>query len=241
MTIAGARILGVISDLPRLMPLHHVDEIFITMPSAGGRETSRVLALAHEAGVSCRILPGVTQVLSGESHSRVFEPCRSKTCFVEKHIELDLPASYIESATVLVTGAGGSIGSELVRQVALLDPGRVILFGHGENSLHQLDQGERRNARPESGLQHRGRGHTRSGQGRVRDRTYRPAVVFHAAAHKHVPMMERHPDEAVLNNVVGTRNMAEAARGAGVQRFVNVSTDKAVHPSSILGIDEVTR
>jgi FlaA1/EpsC-like NDP-sugar epimerase len=235
LTIAGARILGVISDLPRLLPLHHVDEIFITMPSAGGRETSRVLALAHEAGVSCRILPGVTQVLSGDITLAGVRDVQVEDLLRREQVEPHLPASYIESATVLVTGAGGSIGSELVRQVALLDPGRVVLFGHGENSLYEVEREIVATLpRLDSNIV----------VGDIRDRakveyvigTYRPDVVFHAAAHKHVPMMERDPDEAVLNNVVGTRNLAEAARGAGVQRFVNVSTDKAVHPSSILGM-----
>jgi FlaA1/EpsC-like NDP-sugar epimerase len=149
--------------------------------------------------------------------------------------ELDLPASYIEGHTVLVTGAGGSIGSELVRQVARLSPGRIVLFGHGENSLYDI-QRELLATMPELDFA--------VVIGDIRDRakiayameTHQPDVVFHAAAHKHVPLMERDPDEAVLNNVGGTRNLAEAARVAGVTRFVNVSTDKAVHPASVLGV-----
>ena len=151
-----------------------------------------------------------------------------------KPIELDLPASYIKDRTVLVTGAGGSIGSELVRQAALFEPANVILFGHGENTLHQLHQElqvSMPNLRATLVL------------GDIRDRAkidyvmrkFEPSVVFHAAAHKHVPLMEEDPDEAVLNNVGGTRNIAEAALGAGVDRFVNVSTDKAVRPVSMLG------
>jgi FlaA1/EpsC-like NDP-sugar epimerase len=143
--------------------------------------------------------------------------------------------TYIEDRIVLATGAGGSIGSELVRQVARLGPRKVILFGHGENSLFQIER-ELLATVPTLDFT--------VVLGDIRDRAkieytmdaFSPDVIFHAAAHKHVSLMEGDPDEAVLNNVAGTRNLAEAARLAGVRRFVNVSTDKAVHPASMLGI-----
>jgi FlaA1/EpsC-like NDP-sugar epimerase len=152
-------------------------------------------------------------------------------------VELELSGSgdYVSDRVVLVTGAGGSIGAEIVRQVARLGPSKIVLFGQGENSLHALD-GELAREMPtlERAVV----------VGTVRDRTkldetmaaFRPHVVFHAAAHKHVPLMEHHPDEAVLNNVAGTRNVAEAALDAGVRRYVNISTDKAVKPVSMVGV-----
>lgn len=146
-------------------------------------------------------------------------------------VDLSAVRGYLADKTVLVTGAGGSIGSELVRQVAHCDVRRVIALGRGENSLYRLleglrDEGIRVNiipviadVRDEASLEHVFRIH-------------RPQVVFHATAHKHVPLMERNPDQAVLNNVVGTQNVAEAAVRHGVERFVNISTDKAVNPTS---------
>jgi FlaA1/EpsC-like NDP-sugar epimerase len=235
LTIAGMRVLGNVRDLPRLVLENWIDEVLITMPAAGGKATSRVLGLAREAGVGCRILPGITQVLSGDATLAGVREVQVEDLLRRPLVELDVPASYIEGRTVLVTGAGGSIGSELVRQVALLGPRKVVLFGHGENSLYDIQRELLAMApAPEFTVV----------LGDIRDRvkidyameTFRPEVVFHAAAHKHVPLMEANPDEAVLNNVAGTRNLAEAARDAGVQRFVNVSTDKAVHPSSMLGI-----
>jgi FlaA1/EpsC-like NDP-sugar epimerase len=235
LTIAGMRVLGVLEDLPRVVKEEVVDEVLITMPAAGGRETSRVFRLAQRAGVVCRILPGITQVLSGDATLAGIREVQVEDLLRRPPVELDVPASYLEGRTVLVTGAGGSIGSELVRQVARLGPRKIVLFGHGENSLYDI-QRELLATVPKLSFT--------VVLGDIRDRvkidyaieTFRPEVVFHAAAHKHVPLTENNPDEAVLNNVTGTRNLAEAARAAGVQRFVNVSTDKAVHPSSMLGI-----
>ena len=234
LSVAGTRVLGRIEDLPRMVRAHRIDEVFITMPSAGGRETRRIAELARSANIECRILPGITQVLSGSVTLAGVRPVQVEDLLRREPIELDLPASYITGRTILVTGAGGSIGSELVRQTALLDPAHIILFGHGETALHRIHQ-ELIFSVPER--------RTTIVIGDVRDRVkidyvmrkFQPSVVFHAAAHKHVPLMEGDPDEAVLNNVGGTRNLASAALQARVERFVNVSTDKAVRPNSMLG------
>ena len=234
LSVAGKKVLGRIEDLPRVVDDHEIEIVFITLPSAGGRTTRRIVELARLADVECRILPGITQVLSGDTNLSGIRAVHVEDLLRRNPIGLDLPASYIKDRTVLVTGAGGSIGSELVRQAAGFEPSHIILFGHGENSLHQLDHELRLstpNLRPTLVI------------GDVRDRakvdhvmrTFEPSVVFHTAAHKHVPLMESHPDEAVLNNVGGTRNLAEAAAQSGVDRFVNVSSDKAVRPSSMLG------
>ena len=234
LTIAGVRVLGVVQDLPRVVQEHAVDQVLIAMPAAGGKATSQVLGLARQAGAGCRILPGITQVLSGDVTLAGVREVQVEDLLRREPVKLDLPAAYIEGRIVLVTGAGGSIGSELVRQVARLSPANVVLFGRGENSIHDI-QRELLATLPNLPFA--------VVIGDIRDRTkiarvmdmYRPDVVFHAAAHKHVPLMEGDPDEAVLNNVGGTRNLAEAALAADVRRFVNVSTDKAVHPASVLG------
>ncbi|HTG48186.1 MAG TPA: nucleoside-diphosphate sugar epimerase/dehydratase [Actinomycetota bacterium] len=233
--IAGTDVLGGIDDLPQVVKEHQVDEVLISMPAAGGRATKRVVDVASAADVPCRILPGVTQVLLGEAQLAGLRPVKVEDLLRRKPVPLDLPPSYLEGRTALVTGAGGSVGSELVRQIASAGPGKVILFGHGENTLHDIGR-ELQNTLPELDFT--------IVVGDIRDRIkvlnvmerFRPSVVFHAAAHKHVPLMEADPDEAILNNVAGTRNVAEAALAAGVTRFVNVSTDKAVHPASMLGV-----
>ena len=235
LTIAGTRVLGAIGDLPRVAHDYLIDEILITMPSAAGEATRRVVELARKAGVDCRILPGITQVLSGDAQLAGVRRVEVDDLLRREPVELELSTDYIAGHTVLVTGAGGSIGSELVRELGHLGPGTLVLFGHGENSLHKIQQ-ELVTSMPELDFT--------VVVGDIRDRAklthvmgkYQPDVVFHAAAHKHVPMMESDPDEAVLNNVAGTRNLAEAALVAGVRRFVNISTDKAVNPASMLGI-----
>jgi len=236
LTVAGLPVLGTIDDLWTVCRAHQIDEVLITMPSASGKVTRRVVESALRAGVPCRILPGVTEILAGHVDLHLVRDVQVEDLLRRAPAELDLVGSgdYLAGQVVLVTGAGGSIGSEVVRQVARLTPAHVILYGQGENSLHAVEQ---ELARDLPGLK-------RSViVGTIRDRvkiervmtTFSPSVVFHAAAHKHVPMMERHPDEAILNNVGGTRNVAEAALAAGVHRFVNVSTDKAVNPSSMVG------
>ncbi len=233
--IAGSSVLGGVEDLPRVAKERLVDEVLITMPAAGGKATRRVVEVARDAGVGYRILPGVTQVLLGEAQLAGIRAVKVEDLLRRKPVPLELPASYLQDRTALVTGAGGSVGSELVRQIAGAQPGKVILFGHGENTLHDIGR-ELRSTVPELDFT--------IVIGDIRDRTkvmntmeqFQPSVVFHAAAHKHVPLMEADPDEAILNNVAGTRNVAEAALANGVARFVNVSTDKAVHPASMLGV-----
>ena len=236
-TVSGLPVLGRIADLAAVCAVRWIDEVLIAMPSAPGRETRRVVEAARAAGVPCRILPGVTAILAGDFGVHSVREVLVEDLLRRRPAALDFSSTgdYLRGSSILVTGAGGSIGAEIVRQVARSEPARVILFGQGENSLHLVQQELDRDL---PGLTHV------TVVGSVRDRAkldqvmrdHGPDVVFHAAAHKHVPMMEADPDEAVLNNVGGTRNVAEAALKAGVQRFVNISTDKAVHPTSVLGV-----
>ena len=237
-TISGLSVLGPIDDLAGVLHAHRVDQVLISMPSASGRRTRRVVELARQAGVDCRILPGLTEILlAGDVRLAEVRDVQVEDFLRRTPFELDLGESgnYIAGRTVLVTGAGGSIGAELVRQVARLDPKRLVLLGQGENSLHTIQQELRRSV-PDldaavvvGNVQDGLKMHEVMG-------AFGPEVVLHAAAHKQVPLLEYNPDEAVLNNVGGTRTVAEAALDAGVERFVNISTDKAVEPISMLGV-----
>jgi len=232
----GLPVLGGIDDLPSAVRKTQASEVLIAIPSAPGRVVRRVVELAHKEGVSHRIIPGVYEILSGKVSISQIREVHVEDLLRRESVRLNLDeiAGYLEGRVVLITGAGGSIGSEIVRQVARFRPRRVILLGRGENSLYRIEREIERNW-PELNW--------RTVVADVRDRAkmeyvfsvYRPHVVFHAAAHKHVPMMELNPDEAIFNNVGGTKNLVELALKHGVERFVNISTDKAVNPTSVMG------
>lgn len=234
--ISGAPVLGTVERMADVARAEGVDEVLITMPVASGRQTRHVVERAAAAGLRCRILPGLAQVLSADVDFSDIRPVEVQDLLRREPVELDVVGldAYIRDAVVLVTGAGGSIGSEIVRQIARFAPARVVLLGRGENPLHEL----------ESDLAARCPNlNYVTVVGNVCDTRkmeqvfsiHSPDIVFHTAAHKHVPMMQYNPDEAILNNVGGTRTLAEAALVSGTRRYVNVSTDKAVDPVSIMG------
>ncbi len=232
----GLRVLGTIDDLPEIASRLEVDDVLIAIPSASGDVVRRVVTLAREAGVDHRMMPGIYDLLSGKISISQVREVALEDLLRREPVRLDTSdiAGYIRDKVVLITGAGGSIGSEIVRQVAEFGPARVVLLGRGENSIFGID---RELARTHPDLPRvpvitdiRDRDSLR----RVFER-HQPDVVFHAAAHKHVPLMEANPEQAVFNNVMGTRNLAELALETGVTRFVNVSTDKAVNPTSVMG------
>jgi FlaA1/EpsC-like NDP-sugar epimerase len=235
-TFMGLPVLGRIEDLVSVSSEEDVDEVLIAIPSAPGTVVRRVVELAREAGVKERIIPGIYDLLSGKISVSEIREVDVEDLLRRDPVRLDVAeiAQYLKDRTVLVTGAGGSIGSEIVRQIAGFKPGLVILLGRGENSIYQIEQ-YLRHKEPELNYQ--------TFIADVRDferlshlfRTYRPQVVFHAAAHKHVPLMEADCDEAIHNNVGGTRNLVRLALEYGVERFVNISTDKAVNPTSVMG------
>ncbi|WP_456480951.1 polysaccharide biosynthesis protein, partial [Oceanithermus sp.] len=232
----GLPVLGNIEDLPRVALKAHADEVLIAIPSAPGKVVRRVVELAQRTGLRHRIVPGIYEILSGKVAISQIRDVDVEDLLRRNPVQLDTSeiAGYLEGRVVLITGAGGSIGSEIVRQVARFRPRRILLLGRGENSLYQIER-ELERTWPELDW--------RTIVADVRDRekmqhvfaTYAPEVVFHAAAHKHVPMMEANPDEAVFNNVGGTKNVVELALEHGVGRFVNISTDKAVNPTSVMG------
>ncbi len=235
-SFVGLPLLGVVDALPRVVLETNADEVLIAIPSAPGRVVRRVVDLAREAGVPYRIIPGVFEILSGKVGISQIRPVSLEDLLRRDPVNLETLeiAGYLEHRTVLVTGAGGSIGSEIVRQVARFAPTRVILLGRGENSVYIIQQ-EMRRTYPEL--------ETHAVIADVRDfatlrrafERFKPQVVFHAAAHKHVPLMEENPWEAVANNIQGSSNIVDLCLEFEVQRLVNVSTDKAVNPTSVMG------
>ena len=232
----GLPVLGRLDALPEVLATYRVDEVLIAMPSEAGNVVRRVIELARHARVEYRIIPGVYELLSGRVSISQIREVDLEDLLRREPVRLDVRdiREYLTGKVVLVTGAGGSIGSELVRQVARFRPSRILLLEREEGGLYQIHR-ECVTERPEIPVE------PLLCDVRDRDRLaylfemHRPQAVFHAAAHKHVPLVEGNPDEAVLNNVGGTYNLTELALEFGVERFVNISTDKAVNPTSVMG------
>jgi FlaA1/EpsC-like NDP-sugar epimerase len=234
--VQGLRILGTRHDLPDLAARLHVEEIVIAIPSAGRQQIREIVDACKATGLPFRIVPATRDILKRDGGERRLRSVQIEDLLGRPAVRFDTEPveSALRGRIVLVTGAGGSIGSELSRQVATCGPERLIVLDRYENSLYYLDQ-ELRERLP--GLP------VVSVIGDVSDArrmsdvigTHGPHVIFHAAALKHVPLMEENPSEAVRNNVTGTRTLAELAARHGVERFVLISTDKAIRPSSIMG------
>jgi FlaA1/EpsC-like NDP-sugar epimerase len=235
------RVWGDRTAIPLLVREHHVEQVIIAMPSAAGRAIREIVDVCEAAGVRARIIPGMYELLAGRVSLQQIRDVQIEDLLRRAPVQIDAAqvAELVHGKRVLVTGAGGSIGSELCRQIARLEPAELVLLGHGENSIFDIHN-ELRNIPPF----HRSTVPTLwpvIADVRDADRLravleqYRPEVVFHAAAHKHVPLMESNEVEAVTNNVLGTRNLVRAAVQAGVTHFVLISTDKAVNPVSVMG------
>ncbi len=229
-------VLGGLAAIPDLVSSHEIDEIVIAMPRAPGAVVRQVVRAALEAGVKTRTVPAMFDIISGRVSVRSLRQVEIQDLLRREPIQTDFEQvrSLATGETVLVTGAGGSIGSELCRQLARLEPAQILLLGHGENSIFDVlsELTERFPTVTTVPI-----------IADVRDRErlshifaeYRPYSVFHAAAHKHVPLMEGNIAEAVTNNVLGTRNVAELSAEFGVEHLVLISTDKAVRPTNIMG------
>ena len=239
--LAGFPILGTTRDLPAVVRKHKIDTIVIAIPSADGDAVRRIDRQCRKTGANVRIMPGIYEMISGEAGMGELREIRLEDLLRRDPIQLDFDqiTGYIAGKTVLITGAGGSIGSELSRQISRVGAKEIILLGRGENSIYEIHQ-ELKRKFPEQTY------HTVIANITDKDRMARifkrfhPQVVFHAAAHKHVPLMEIQPDEAVRNNVFGTKNVAELADENQAEIFVLISTDKAVNPTSVMGATKRT-
>lgn len=234
--LGGVKIVGGRSAIARMAEKYDIDEIILAIPSASRQEKLQILNYCHNTSCTLRTLPGICQLANGEVRIEQIREVDIEDLLGRETVKIDLDevAAYITGKTVLVTGGGGSIGSELCRQAAAQRPKRLIIFDIYENNAYDI-QMELRRTHPELDLVVL--------IGSVRDRArvmqvfdrYRPDLVCHAAAHKHVPLMETSPFEAIKNNVFGTYNVAQAADRFGTQRFILISTDKAVNPTNVMG------
>jgi FlaA1/EpsC-like NDP-sugar epimerase len=233
----GVRVFGPTDELRRILREQRPDEVLIAIPSASGEVRQGIVNVAREEGVPVKTLPGLHELFAGDSNlAAQIRPVQVEDVLGREPVEVDLGsiATYLRNETVLVTGAGGSIGSELCRQIARTGCKRLILVDQAETPLFEIERelvDERGFPAAVPMLRDAG---NRNAMRQVFER-YTPGVVFHAAAYKHVPLMEANPLESVHNNALATRTMAEVSVEFGVSRFVLVSTDKAVNPKTVMG------
>ena len=234
--LCGIPIVGGRRDIPAMVQKYHVSKIVMSIPSASAVTRKDILDICSTTGCEVQMLPGMYQVLNGEVSVSKLRAVDPQDLLGREPIQVNLEEifGYVSGKVVMVTGGGGSIGSELCRQIARAHPKQLIIFDIYENNAYDIQMELQRN-HPELDLQ------VMIGSVRNLSRVdslvehYRPELIFHAAAHKHVPLMENSPNEAIKNNVFGTYNMAKTAAKYGVKRFVLISTDKAVNPTNIMG------
>ncbi len=234
--LGNVPVVGTLDDLPTLIRQLSVAELIIAMPSARGTLVRKVLKAATDAGIQARTMPGLHDLLSGRVRVSSLRSIEIQDLLRREPIVTDLNAvrALATGKTVMVTGAGGSIGSELCRQIAALEPSTLVLVDHSENQVFEIE-GELRRAFPELKIAAVIADIRNAARVNSVMAALKPYAIFHAAAHKHVPLMECNIVEAITNNVMGTQNVVNAALDADVQHFVNISTDKAVRPTSIMG------
>jgi len=234
--IHNVKVLGNIEGINDILEKEQVSTVIIAIPTASGKQIKRIVNNIRNKEVKIKTLPGLYELVDGKvSVSRIRE-VMIEDLLGRESVDLNLEeiSGYLEGKRVMVTGGGGSIGGELARQICRFRPRSLILLDHSENGLFHINlelEGKWPGVEIDLVVAD------------IRDRNkmervfgkYRPEVVFHAAAHKHVPMMEYHPDEAVMNNIIGTKNVAELAERCGVERVVMISTDKAINPTSVMG------
>nr|AKE79409.1 polysaccharide biosynthesis protein [Streptococcus suis]AKE79434.1 polysaccharide biosynthesis protein [Streptococcus suis]AKE79459.1 polysaccharide biosynthesis protein [Streptococcus suis]AKE79506.1 polysaccharide biosynthesis protein [Streptococcus suis]AKE79531.1 polysaccharide biosynthesis protein [Streptococcus suis] len=235
--IRTAKVLGNRNDIPRLVEELAVDQVTIAIPSLNGKEREKIVEICNTTGVTVNNMPSIEDIMAGNMSVSAFQEIDVADLLGRPEVVLDQDElnQFFKGKTILVTGAGGSIGSELCRQIAKFMPKRLMLLGHGENSIYLIHR--------ELLEKYQGKIELVPLIADIQDRAlifsimaeYQPDVVYHAAAHKHVPLMEYNPHEAVKNNIFGTKNVAEAAKTAKVAKFVMVSTDKAVNPPNVMG------
>ncbi|MBX4264100.1 polysaccharide biosynthesis protein [Clostridium estertheticum] len=234
--IAGVKVLGNRKDIPKIVIEKNIETILIAIPTIDDEDKEEILEICKKTNCKIEIIPGMYEIINGKVSLNQIRKVEIEDLLGRKAVKLDMQGitSYITNKTILVTGGGGSIGSELCRQIIKFNPKQLIVFDIYENNAYDL-QMELEYKYPKLDLLVL--------IGSVRDKkrledvfkNYSPDIVFHAAAHKHVPLMENSPMEAIKNNVFGTYNVAECAHKFNVERFVMISTDKAVNPTNVMG------
>ncbi|WP_210410278.1 polysaccharide biosynthesis protein [Leptospira meyeri] len=236
--IQGVPILGATDEIGKILVRYGVKKVIMTVPQPDGRVVSKLMKECENAGVDFKILPTFGEYLSGKPNITQLREVQVEDLLGRPTVDLEIESirSYLEKKVILVTGAGGSIGSEICRQVALFKPSVLVILDAAETPLYEIDY-ELRKSFSDLNIDIRPVIADVKNLSRISAifEEHRPSVVFHSAAYKHVPMMEINPSEAVLNNVMGTKNVADVCRLIGVERFVLISTDKAVNPVNVMG------
>ena len=235
--ILGISVVGDSGHIKEAVEKYKIENIVIAIPSLGQKELNRIFEECAKTNAKTQIIPKLEDLMTGKVTVNQFRDVQVEDLLGREPVELDIAgiSEIVTGKTVLVTGAGGSIGSEICRQICKFNPSKIVLVGHGENSIYLIDMELRRTYQNQIEIV--------PVIGDVQDRKrifevmeeHRPFVVYHAAAHKHVPLMEYNPREAVKNNIFGTKNVAEAADSFGVHTFVLISSDKAVNPPNVMG------
>ncbi|WP_040978339.1 polysaccharide biosynthesis protein [Oceanobacillus jeddahense] len=238
MEILSLPVIGMSKDIPEMVEKMQVEHIVIAIPSLHNGVLKKLINQCNETGVSVQLLPRIEDLMTGKISVSNLKNVEVEDLLGRSPVKLDIGAisEYVTGTTVMVTGAGGSIGSEISRQLMRFSPKKLLLVGHGEFSIYNIDM-ELKTTLEQIDTE------IIPIIGDIQDRErifnivqeHQPSIIYHAAAHKHVPLMEYNPHEAVKNNIIGTKNVAEAADTFGVSKFVMVSTDKAVNPTNVMG------
>lgn len=235
--ILGIPVVGTSKEILEIVKIYKIEHIVVAIPSATKKQLKHIHQECARTGIKTQTIPMIEDLMSGKVATNHFKDVEVEDLLGRESIILNAESisEYVSNKTILVTGAGGSIGSEICRQICKFNPEKIVLLGHGENSIYSIDM-ELKNKYQETieiipiiaDIQDRERIFEVMNQ-------FKPSVIYHAAAHKHVPLMEFNPREAVKNNVIGTKNVADAADVCGVNTFVLISSDKAVNPPNIMG------
>ena len=238
MELYSLPVVGTVADIPNVVEQFKVDHIVIAIPSLRNGELKKIVEACSGTPAQVQMIPKIEDLMTGKITASSLKNVEVEDLLGREPVKLDIGtiSEYVTGNTVMVTGAGGSIGSEICRQLMRFEPKKILLVGHGEFSIYSIDM-ELRKTFAETNTE------ILPIIGDVKDKKrifeivedHKPAIIYHAAAHKHVPLMEYNPHEAVKNNIIGTRNVAEAADKFFVRTFVLVSTDKAVNPTNVMG------
>lgn len=238
MQLYSLPVVGKVRDIPQVVEEMEIEHIVIAIPSLRNGQLKKIVDFCNQTNAKVQMIPKIEDLMTGKVSVSHLKNVEVEDLLGRVPVQLDIRSisKYVTKNTVMVTGAGGSIGSEICRQIMKFSPSKIVLFGHGEFSIYTIDM-ELREKYRDVGIE------IIPVIGDVQDRnrifevigTYKPQIIYHAAAHKHVPLMEKNPHEAVKNNIIGTKNVAEAADTFGVDTFVLVSTDKAVNPTNVMG------